>query len=511
MRVFWNAAEEELASGQDILGIRSTDQGIEQSWVGSITTVSQRARYFTLLPWVIHEFYERELNGSTRAEFDRGSLDNVVRALDFIVLLSTTYDAEMNESGPMNGSIGSSKFSGEVRAFRENGAVAIPEHQGAMSLDAYLGPSRTLGLLVSMDDRPTPIQLPPRGLEVAEVRNRGLADCPLVRLIFSGGTIREELIAEWWEHFSLNGLRQPAAKAERELLRQALIEPSSEEEEQQEQYERFGATLHWILGCTKSAPTNANDLLRDNLCQMAKEGEALQPRVEREFAEYELRRITHHRLEILLGAFTETLQEVSTASVGRVVDIWSSLDLAPGAASTLWSVEVGGFAREFDNLVGMASATESEFDAHADVLTALRELLDARRVYHRLVNHEALEARPNEGMEQAFKILDRYENRGATVASALEEILRQVVISAHLQTTYRKMSNGLPCSLRFFSEGERLVPTGQDVSPGRSNGRLTRLFGIMRDVGWLELVDDGKSYAPTQAGLGLAEQLEVAR
>ena len=91
MEKFWNSGQKDIIKGLDILGARRYDQSLERLWVSGITTISIRARYLTLLPWVLTEFYQRELDKviGDIAEFDEDKFKSVLQRLEFIVFVSS--------------------------------------------------------------------------------------------------------------------------------------------------------------------------------------------------------------------------------------------------------------------------------------------------------------------------------------------------------------------------------------------------------------------------------------
>ena len=112
MDYFWNSGEKNKIKGLDILGARRYDQSLERNWVSGITTISIRARYLTFLPWVLAEFYQREIEKSSdgQAEFDDKKFKAVLQRMEFIVLASSKLGSEWGENGNTYGVLGSDLF-----------------------------------------------------------------------------------------------------------------------------------------------------------------------------------------------------------------------------------------------------------------------------------------------------------------------------------------------------------------------------------------------------------------
>ena len=141
MECFWNSGEREKIRGLDILGLRQLDQRIEQGWVAGITTISNRVRYLSMLPWLLSEHYTRQLEtGGGRAEYDEKALMEVLSRFEFVVLFASKTGKEWGESGNVGGLIGPNLYSDELSYFEENGHVEVISDRGGASYGTYANP-----------------------------------------------------------------------------------------------------------------------------------------------------------------------------------------------------------------------------------------------------------------------------------------------------------------------------------------------------------------------------------
>jgi len=93
-------------------------------------------------------------------------------------------------------------------------------------------------------------------------------------------------------------------------------------------------------------------------------------------------------------------------------------------------------------------------------------------------------------MRKTFSILEQMQEN--TVHKVLIEIIKYCVVEPHLKTTLRKMGQDQQCSLRFFPEGQKLIPTGIETIAGKSGSRLNNTMRMMSDIGLCDALRGGK-------------------
>ena len=500
MNITWGDELLNISGGQDILGVRATDQAVELALVNGITTVSQRARYLSTLTWALGEF----LVNHQSEGFDWDRLMHFLQRIEFVVLAATRLDQQIN-GADATGSLGLNRNGNHLRRLLSGQSVDFPKQGGAI-LGTYLGPCRAIGLLVDGDGA-IPYRLTPRGKEIWEIKRNRLEDSPLITAISNGPEISPDLARKAIPEFSLGSISTSAE--EERCLHHALVTPWNPGAELQQThvdnaYDGITGTIRWIKDLLATQPNHAAGILAQNYERCTNGSSTDQIAVR--WAEYEYRRRCHFSLELLLAALTRSLRQSEARSTSQIVDDWSAkLKLSPYMreiwpdSSAVWaSTAIAGLASIPDDLFAVTSIPTEQMrqlppDNQALAAVAIITATSKQTRYMRVAGHvgENLSA-PGD------RAINLVETANSEPFSLLLERLLELTALSHLHTTLRKMGGGQKCSLRFFPDGPMLRSTGLDMYPGQSNDRLTNVLRILSDLGELRR-SDGKFTMPNGA------------
>lgn len=502
MQIFWNKGERETIKGLDVLGVRQLDQRIEQDWVSNVTTISYRARYLSLLPWLFVEYYKSQLNSDNgQAKFDDKHFNQVTARMELIVLAATKAGTGWGESGNSYAIIGSDLFYEDVDTFIKEGQVNLDlGTRGGASYGTYVMPCRGFGLLSTSTSNPSiPVEIKPRGQKLYEARSQVLSPDGLTRLILEGGVLTKEMIEKEGCHFSINGIGSNAQ--EQKYLRKALLESFVEHSDVAEGYKRFVSTAQLVMETLDNDDTSvmSSDMcLRMNYRELVS-GKNSPSDVECAWAEYELRRRVHFSFELLLSALTNTLNELVEGTLEQVLAVWASTWETPLMLKEFLPSTGSPFKLPLGTVV--ADIPLEAFLEKGPNLTGARNLTPASQALYGLVLLKMC-SRQTDQLRSIGTLPDRkhYLERAFTcvqqpvrlIEDVLRELLIGVVIEPHLKTSLRKLGQGQKCSLRFFPEGNILRPTGTPVRAGYSGDRLGNVMGFFADVGYLDRIDNSR-------------------
>ena len=508
MNTFWNSGERDKIEGLDVLGLRQFDQALERRWVAGITTISFRARYLTLLPWLLAELYEYELRRHDgRATITPDRLSEVLARLKFVVLAASASGTEWGESGSTLGVLGSRVYREELAELGETGTIAIPSQGGSDVYGTYVMPCRGFGLLTDSHGRDgVPIAIAPRGSALRKPRAWVPGYETIRKLLLEGGSITKEHLRVVGPHFSVNGLANDPS--ERDSLVNWMFEPYHDSPGVTRTYDRFTMTIKWAASLIGTGTMTAADLIALNFRRVVETVPSSVTHAQLAWMEYELRRRTHFACELLLADLTGTLQDLATGTVDAVAARWMALDgIAPAVRDVLGVDGIASHTTLREVLDGMPtdafvrsrlSMAEGRRQTRGGnaALYGLALLLSCYRCSETFRATNTL-ADSRHYMERAFELVT--ENANKPMVVAIRDLALHLAVEPHLTTTLRKMGQGQKCSLRFFPEGEVLHPTGIAANPGFSETRLGNVLGILADLGLYSRLPGGR-YRLTASG-----------
>jgi len=495
MNSFWNKGEKEIIQGLDVLGLRSIDQHIETQLLASITTISIRARYLSLIPWIVGEFfdlYKDEVN-LDRDSF-RQLLMQVFDRLELVLILATNYEKSLDSKVLATGIIGVEVHKEITDEFNEKGAIDIVILKEKSTRNNYINPTygtyynpcRGFGLL---EHSPTaPVALPPNGIAIYQARKKVIKrDDGVLSWLLHGGHLTKEMITQEAQYFSIDNIS--SIPEEMQLLQEAFLNPFTEESNDVlESYVKFNGTKLWILD-QLNEPKRPQDLIYENYDYCIMKEAINLTTIELNWFEFELRRRVHFSLELLLKALSHTLDELNGATAVQVVNNWLedikfSNNIEDGIEH--YNALMSDYQHSLDdNMYYNAQIPENSSE---QALFAISILEVCRRQSTKLL--DSISNVENDYMRKTFEILEElYDSK---VYKSIVKITNFCVVEPHLKTTLRKMGQGQQCSLRFFPEGKKLIPTGIDTNAGVSGSRLNNTMRMMADIDFCMALQNGK-------------------
>jgi hypothetical protein len=511
--VFWNAGSLDKKKGLDVLGLRGVDQELERRWVAGITTISFRARYLSMLAWLCAEVFERSLTkGGSDAVFDKDEFERVLRRFEAVVFFSTHVGRTASERGATFGVLNSDLLQAEANHLDAGGGtIEVPSTKGGGVVGTYFMPARSLGLI----DWPgpgsrLPLSIPPRGNAIWLARREVVNNSKLTKVIFEGGEISRIDLETDGQHFSVN--RIDSIPRELALLRSAFLEPHDDAD--LGAFERLQRTIEWSLtGLEDASGATSDALIREAFASVVRQPQAPRPDVEFAWCEYELYRRTHFACELLLSSLVKSIDEASAATLPDVIAGWLRQSALPSLIEERfrWQRWPEGPIGEIDTDVetyldeALPARNVARWPADAAAAFALGLLLLVVN-QGKLLLREGRLAVHGSPFAHLVQMVDT--QGGATVAEFLERLLGTWLVPQHIHNALRKMASGGPCTLRFFTEGDRVCTTGIALVAGYSGDRLSNVIRMLSDIGYADRVS-GSIFRASEAGQALLAERRV--
>lgn len=217
-------------AGQDPLGLNTiTLDRILPRLLPGVLQLSQRARYFSIYPWLLWQFSER------RRAPTREALDDFIRRREYELCLAMKLCTHCDVAS----AIGALSAGPRVNAAEDpfGRGYSIETKMGGFGL-YYRSPLVELGAVAAAgtpmgpDELPTPIEVlrrTPLALELAESFHEAIAETEYFRSYErTEAPIPRTVLEELANSVCLCRLEQPERRRERDAIRRLLLEPAEE-------------------------------------------------------------------------------------------------------------------------------------------------------------------------------------------------------------------------------------------------------------------------------------------
>jgi hypothetical protein len=217
-------------AGQDPLGLNTiTLDRILPRLLPGVLQLSQRARYFSIYPWLLWQFSER------RRAPTREALDDFIRRREYELCLAMKLCPHCDVASAIGALSAGPRVNAAEDPFERG--YSIETKMGGFGL-YYRSPLVELGAIAAAgtpmgpDELPTPIEVlrhTPLALELAEAFHEAIAETEYFRSYERNeAPIPRVVLEELAASVCLCGLGQPERRRERDAIRHLLFEPASE-------------------------------------------------------------------------------------------------------------------------------------------------------------------------------------------------------------------------------------------------------------------------------------------
>jgi len=487
MEIFWNSGDLVKTGGLDILGIRGTDQNLERKLVAGITTISYRARYLSLLTWFLYEYSNRLTQ--TETNLTDKQFRQSLRRLEFVILAASRIAEAKGESGYYLRILGSDLYTDIIKEFNDKGSISLNLEKGGSIYGTYINPARIFGLIG--DEIQNDIKLTSRSIALGEAIGANLSQSQLTGVIFEGKSLIKKDLELDYKFFSINGLNYEENLKENNLLIDYLLKPLDTSFE--DIYLEFNNTVKWVLNSVKDKHQFPEDLLNNSINKLELSQINSIQSIELKWIDYEIHRRMHFCLELILESFCKELEHLGEADINEIISIWYNKTDLPelyteilGMNEINWQMQ-GGDLLDIVNKLTFDQAYKlinhrQNLQPHNNIFGAIVCIMNLEyksRVFREFLKNDTEYSTSPYNL--TIELIREKQNN--PIINIIQSILSSIIINAHYETTWRKISNGQKSSLRFYNEGNVFVPTRVKTRAGKSGSRLGNVILMLSDLG----------------------------